>query len=208
MQIGRNYRTKNEYKYWVRIMQNIVTSITEMIHQLSKEKKNLIIAIDGRCAAGKTTLAAQLQEVFSCNVIHMDHFFLRTEQRTEERLNTPGENIDHERFLEEVLVPLRTGNSFTYRPYDCRKQRLSEEIMTEPKAVNIIEGSYSCHSALWEYYDLRVFLTVSQEEQLRRIIHRDGTEKAEIFKNKWIPLEEYYFSSYEIDKRCDFCFET
>lgn len=40
-----------------------------------QEKQHLLVAIDGRCAAGKTTIAAKLQELCSCNVIHMDHFF-------------------------------------------------------------------------------------------------------------------------------------
>ena len=189
-------------------MQKMVTTITEMIEQLSKEKKNLVVAIDGRCAAGKTTLATQIEEKISCNVIHMDHFFLRQEQRTEERWNTPGENIDHERFLEEVLVPLKAGKIFSYRPYDCKQQCFSGKVTIYPKEISIVEGSYSCHRALWDYYDLRIFLTVSQEEQFCRIINRDGMERAEIFKNKWIPLEEKYFSTFEVAKQCDVCFET
>lgn len=192
----------------MRFMQNIVISISAIMNQLIDEKKNLLVAIDGRCAAGKTTIALQLQNIYHCNVIHIDHFFLRNEQRTEARLNTPGENIDHERFLEEVLIPLKSGKTFSYRPFDCKKQCMSEEKIVYPNVINIIEGSYSCHSALWEYYDLKLFLTVNQEEQFCRILRREGSEKAEIFKKRWIPLEEDYFSFYKIEKRCDFCFET
>ena len=65
----------------------------------------LVIAIDGRCAAGKTTLAARLKDERNCNVIHMDHFFLQQEQRTEKRLKEPGGNVDYERFVKEVILP-------------------------------------------------------------------------------------------------------
>ena len=61
----------------------------------------MLIAVDGRCASGKTTLASALERETGCNVIHMDHFFLRPEQRTKQRLEEPGGNVDYERFQED-----------------------------------------------------------------------------------------------------------
>ena len=78
-------------------------AVTVVAGEIKKREKPLLAAIDGRCAAGKTTLAEQLREMLGCNVIHADSFFLRPEQRTEERLNTPGGNIDYERLLAEVI---------------------------------------------------------------------------------------------------------
>ena len=71
------------------------------------DKASMLIAIDGRCAAGKTTLAALLKKEINCNIIHMDDFFLRREQRTLERMQEPGGNVDYERVLREVMVPDR-----------------------------------------------------------------------------------------------------
>ena len=71
-----------------------------------------------------------------------------------------------------------------------------------------MEGSYSLHPSLWEFYDLRIFLTVDPEEQMRRIIQRNGMERAEIFRDRWIPLEEKYFSAFDIASRCDIRMET
>lgn len=178
------------------------------IKELSTHKTSLIIAIDGRCASGKTTLAACLKEQLDCNVIHMDQFFLQPHMRTPQRLAQPGGNVDYERFLTEVLIPLTKGKPFSYRPYNCKKQQLDEEIEVSPTAITIIEGSYSCHPFLHEYYDLRVFLTTHYEEQLRRIRERNGEASLEVFKEKWIPLEELYFNNLEIDKQCDICITT
>lgn len=189
-------------------IQNLFQTITTIIDELRKENPHLLIAIDGRCASGKTTLAKQLQMKYCCNVIPMDHFFLRPMQRTQERLQAPGENIDHERFLEEVLKPLRAGEELHYRPYRCQLQRLSEPITVSKNAINIIEGSYSCHSLLWDFYDMRIFLDVDSKEQLRRIELREGSEKVEIFKSRWIPMEEAYFSAFKILERCDYHFMT
>ena len=73
---------------------------------LAGEKPRIIAAIDGRCGSGKTTLAAWLMEQFDGNLFHMDDFYLRSEQRTPERLAETGGNVDYERFRKEVAVPL------------------------------------------------------------------------------------------------------
>lgn len=176
--------------------------------EIKKREKPLLVAIDGRCAAGKTTLAEQLREMLGCNVIHADSFFPRPEQRTAERLNEPGGNLDYERLLAEVILPLKSGCAFSYRPFSCKTQSLVGEINVEPNAVTIIEGSYSCHPALWEYYGLRVFLTVDPEEQLRRIERRNGEDALTAFRERWIPLEEKYFAALNIAKRCDLVSDT
>ena len=185
-----------------------INVIAENIARIITENDSRIIAIDGRCASGKTTLSKKLQEIIPCNIIHMDHFFLRPEQRTVERLNTAGENVDHERFLSEVLIPLENNANIAYRPFDCKTMSFGNLIKLDNKKINIIEGSYSCHNALYDYYDLRIFLSVSKEEQMKRILLRDGIEKAKIFETKWIPLEENYFSTFCIKDKCDYSFCT
>ena len=71
-----------------------------------------LLAIDGRCAAGKTTLAAQLARLSGCTVVPMDHFFLRPEQRTEERFLEPGGNVDRERFSPRCCCRCARENPF------------------------------------------------------------------------------------------------
>lgn len=180
----------------------IPKELLRRIDGLLSDGEHHIIAIDGRCASGKTTLAAALRERYGCEVAHMDHFFLRPEQRTPERLNTPGENVDHERFREEVLLPLVRGETVTYRPFDCARQELGEAVTLRTGGLTIVEGSYPCHRELWAHYDLRIFLTVDPEEQMRRIISRNG-DRAQSFRDKWIPLEEAYFSAFDLEKQCD-----
>ena len=75
--------------------------VVQAIRQLQKEKEGLdeplIVAIDGRCGSGKTTLGEYLEQVFDCNLFRMDDFFLRMEQRTPQRLKETGGNVDYER---------------------------------------------------------------------------------------------------------------
>ena len=137
-----------------------------VIRALLGRQTRVIAAIDGRCGAGKSTLAAQLQAQLSCRVFHMDDFFLRPEQRTAARLAQPGENVDHERFLLEVLQPALRGEAVVYRPFRCARQALDEPVTVPSARLTIVEGAYACHPALWDSYDLRVFLTVDAAEQL------------------------------------------
>ena len=79
------------------------SAVLQAVQALPQDRQPLIVALDGRCASGKTTLAALLQQQTGCSVVHMDHFFLRPEQRTRERLEQPGGNVDYERFLACLL---------------------------------------------------------------------------------------------------------
>lgn len=76
---------------------NRLEIIRQHIDQLLAQKDRIIIAIDGKCTAGKTTLAAQLAKEYDCNLFHMDEFFLRPEQRTTVRYTEVGGNVDYER---------------------------------------------------------------------------------------------------------------
>ena len=87
-------------------MKNIIEKI--------KENNIRIIAIDGRCASGKTTIGNELAKFLNAEVIHMDDFFLTPEMRTKERLNEVGGNVDRERFEKEVLIPLSKNEIINY----------------------------------------------------------------------------------------------
>lgn len=181
-------------------------AFTVLSQRIRGSGQRLLIAVDGRCASGKTTLAATLEEETGCNVVHMDDFFLRPEQRTPQRLAEPGGNVDYERFRQEVMLPLSSGDRVHYQIFDCQQMALSAFREIDPSKTTVIEGSYSCHPALWDFYDLRVFLDIDPEEQLRRIRRRNGEEKAVMFQTRWIPMEERYFDAFRLRERCELIF--
>ncbi len=151
-------------------------------------------AIDGRCGSGKSTLAALLEKVYDCNVFHVDDYFLPFERKTPERMAQPGGNFDRERLTREVILPLSRGEAVTMRRYDCQTGTLGDPVRYPKKRLNIVEGSYSLYPSLREHYKVKIFLTIPREEQLRRILRREGQEQLERFKDTWIPLEEAYFA--------------
>lgn len=182
--------------------------LLEKIDQIYKQKGHVTIAIDGRCGSGKTTLANKLKEYMDCHIFHMDDFYLQASQRTKERYNEPGGNVDRERFKKEVLDPLKNHQDVLYRPFDCSSMSISEGTLYPYKPINIIEGSYSCHSELIDDYDLTIFVDIDESLRHKRIEERNGKEVLNMFVKKWIPLEEKYFSCFDIQNHCDFYFKA
>jgi dephospho-CoA kinase len=163
----------------------------------------LTVAIEGGSASGKTTLSELLGSVYDCTVFHMDDFFLRPEQRTEQRYAEVGGNVDRERFSEEVLTPLKKGETISYRRFDCATMTLAPAIKVVPKKLIVIEGAYCMHPELADFYDLSVFLDIPSDLQRKRIEKRNSPQMATRFFEEWIPLEAIYFSQMKVKERCD-----
>lgn len=190
--------------------------------QIEKEMKNkrpLVLAIDGNSASGKTTLAAQLAERFRGDVIHMDDFFLPLHLRNPERLNEPGGNVHYERFLEQIIQPLTAHKaqtavpltdaaspfSLTWQRFDCAAGGFSPNLCHSGNApLLIIEGAYSMRPEFRTAYDMTLFLSADLETQKERILLRNGQQKLTAFLEKWIPMENRYFTHYRIAEKCRF----
>lgn len=176
----------------------------DAIERLLEEQKDsdapVLIAIDGRCGSGKTTLGKYLKTIFDCNLFHMDDFFLRAEQRTPERMEEIGGNVDYERFGETVLQPIWKKQTVQYQPFSCKTFELADTYEIPYKKLNIIEGSYSMHPYFKNPYDLCIFMNISPDDQIANIIKRNGEDKLKDFKTKWIPKEEAYFKMFRIQE--------
>jgi len=186
----------------------MINQITTRINDLLATNDRVVIAIDGDCAAGKTTLADHLATIYDCDIVHVDDFFLRPDQRTPERLAEPGGNVDYERLYTDVLVKLKTGTAFFYYPFNCRTMAFDEPVQIAGKKLTIVEGSYSHHRILADHYDLKIFLTVSEEIQLQRILNRNGESMIERFKNEWIPMEKRYATEFSVPEQSDILIEN
>lgn len=161
-----------------------------------------MLSIDGRCAAGKTTLAAKLSVHLNCAVVHMDDFYLPFALRTAERMAQPGGNIEFERLISEIIAPLLAGRNAVYRPYACHENRFLPSVTLSAAKSTIVEGSYSCHPCLADMLGIKVFMDIAPDKQLSRIALRDPGH-VEAFRTMWIPREEFYFAECAVRERCD-----
>ncbi len=173
------------------------------LDQTLQAGESVNLGIDGLCGAGKSTLAGLLQFVYGARVISMDHFFLPARLRTAERLQEPGGNIDYERFLVEVAEPLSGSQQFSYHVFNCQTMSQDRQITIKPGQLNIVEGTYSLHPQLRFLYNLKVFLTVNNDEQITRLKKRSTETQFHDFIDKWIPMENLYFDQLKIPQHSD-----
>ena len=186
----------NNFNHWLLPVKNRISG-------LLSSKERVVVAFDGRSAAGKSTAASLLARELDGEVIHMDDFFLPAELRTDERLAQPGGNVHYERFAAEVLAGLESGQPFDYRVFDCSAMDYGGTVTAGDSRLTIVEGAYSLHPSFGNYYDLAFFFDIDPEEQKNRIFRRNGPEKLVAFTQHWIPMEERYISAFDIDNRCD-----
>ena len=184
-----------------------LTLLQKQLEPYLQAKESIVIGIDGRCAAGKSTLASQLAERYDATVIPVDDFYLQAYQRTKERFNEPGGNMDRERLIKEVLHPLQCHQNFSYRPFDCKAMDFKEPRKIIFKKVMIIEGSYSLHPDLFDAYDFTIFLDIDAQTQKQRIQKRNPLQ-VDAFLNQWIPLEEKYFKAFSIQEKATITFQA
>ena len=82
----------------------------------------VLVALDGHCGSGKTTLAAQLAERFPQSItVHTDDFYLPPPRRVTGWESIPCANMDIQRLRDEVIAPARAGQAFSYLAYSCRE---------------------------------------------------------------------------------------
>ena len=183
-------------------MEQRVSRLKREIEQRRENKKPFLVAIDGGSASGKSTLGAALAEELQATLIHMDDFFLPMEMRTEERFAQPGGNVHWERVRAEVLEPIRQGKGPEYGVFDCSVMAVNKTVRAEVRDVVIVEGAYSLHPMLREYFDLRVLVEVEETLQKERILRRNGEQMLRRFLTEWIPLERVYFEACRVKDCC------
>lgn len=185
----------------------MINKIIKRIEELRINHNTLIIGIDGRAASGKSTLASYLKDYFDATVFHVDDYFLPIERKLPSRLKEPGGNFDYERMEKELFHHLHDSN-VSIRKFNCKTQELSHFEDVQLGNIIIIEGVYSLHPKFYPFYDLKIFLDVDKEEQLKRILNRSNETMLKRFQDEFLPLEELYFETTNLRSRVDIISEN
>lgn len=176
--------------------------IVERISNIGKDKV-VVIGIDGPACSGKSTCAKKLQKELGGVIIPMDSFFLPGLIINDHEDITPGSNIDYGRLLKEALLPGLKGEPITIKKYDCKRGEFQDPLVYKNENLLIVEGAYSHKEVLRKYYDLTIFLDISNEEQRKRLKIREDDYSFERFNKVWIPLENKYFLMEGIKEKAD-----
>ncbi|WP_104116294.1 aminodeoxychorismate synthase component I [Arthrobacter sp. B1805] len=147
----------------------------------------LLIAVDGRSGAGKTTLAVELaallREHHSVSLFHLEDIY-------------PGwdglaDGIS--RYVEHVLRPLGEGRAARWRAWDWTRGEDGEEHVTPGADIVLLEGVGAAASAARPYLDAVVWVEADPDVRRRTAIERDGATYAP-FWERWAEQEVAWLS--------------
>ncbi len=137
------------------------------------------VGVDGPDAAGKTTLADELAEALARRDvgvmrIRLDDFLRPETERYRAGRESPEgyyrDSFDHERFRAAVLA--------------------------EAATTVIADGVFLLRPELRDLWDLTVFLSVAEDEILRRAAHRDGprlgADLTRLYRRRYLPAQRAY----------------
>lgn len=152
------------------------------------------IALDGRSAAGKTTLAARLAESLDATVIEGDDFYAGgTEVRAAKPADLVAACIDWPQ-QRLVLETLRAGREAAWHAFDWESfdgRVCTQLTLKAARPFVILEGVYSARPELSDLIDLAVFVRTDEGVREARLIARDGLISP--WERQWHAAEDYYF---------------
>jgi uridine kinase len=183
----------------------------------------LLVGIQGRSAAGKSTLADELAKALAARGVEtfassLDDFHTPGHaHRSRQRLYTPEtrytESYTYDAFRRGVIDLLRERgdrrvraalwNSGTDEPIEV------PWIECPDRVVAIIEGAFLSHPLIADAWDLSIWLDVDFATVLARAEHRDVAWVGSVedvrrhYREQWIPAHELYEDRTHAIDRCD-----
>jgi uridine kinase len=170
------------------------------------------VGIDGRSAAGKTTLGDELAEAVrergreviraSIDDFHRPGHKYRSQRGEWTPDSYYDQGYDYAAFVELLLRPLGPGGSRCCRPalFDSFHDAWLPEEWREVghDAVAVIDGAFLFRPGLAEHWEYVIWLDIDMELMVERARRRDvawvGSEErvVERYRRHWIPTHELY----------------
>ncbi len=177
-----------------------VSVLAGRIREVASERPDpILVALDGRSAAGKSNLAAAVAPLVGAVVIDGDDFYSGGTAETWDAMSAAekaGHCIDWRR-QHSVLEKLARGEAASWRPYDWEADdgSLSDRTVTcDPAPVVILDGAYSARPELAELFDLRVLVDAPADLRRKRLVHREGEGFRLDWNRRWDDAEQWYFA--------------
>lgn len=156
----------------------------------------VIIAVDGRSGAGKTTLAvelaARLRVHHKVSLFHLEDIY-------------PGWNglaAGIERYVTTVLAPLRNGDAAEWVSWDWQNHYDGRSHVTLPAEIVIVEGVGAAASAARPMLDAVVWVDAPDDERKHRALVRDGSTY-EQFWDSWASQEDEWLETDDVLEHVD-----
>ena len=143
----------------------------------------VIIAVDGRSGAGKTTVAVELAALLrrhrAVSLFHLEDIYPGWD----------GLAGGVERYIDSVLHPLHQGLPATWTAWDWEAKHDGASRTTAVAPVVIVEGVGSSHGRAADFLDAVIWVDAPSDARKMRALERDGDTYAP-FWDSWAAQEE------------------
>jgi uridine kinase len=172
------------------------------------EKRPLLVAIDGKDAAGKTMITHELntlllerrEQVITASV---DGFHNPKEIRYRMGEDSPEgyyrDSFNYDLLRENLLEPLGPLGNRLIRVqmfnHHLDEPMIGPDIIAPDNTVLLVEGIFLLRPELINYWDLKIYLDVSDGEVLKRALVRDNWEPKETWRRymtRYLPGQNLY----------------
>lgn len=147
----------------------------------------VIIAVDGRSGAGKTTVAVELAALLrrhrTVSLFHLEDIYPGWD----------GLAGGVERYIDTVLQPLNAGTAATWTQWDWEARHDGASRTTELAPVVLVEGVGSSHGRAKDFLDAVIWVDAPSPTRKKRALDRDGDTYAP-FWDVWAEQEDRLLS--------------
>jgi uridine kinase len=164
----------------------------------------LVVALDGRSGAGKSTIARAVAADLVAAVVPLDDFFAASVPSGRWDAWTPAERaanvIEWTRVREDALVPLRAGRAARWWPFDFAAGmqadgswlRQRDPVVVHPRPIVLLDGAYAGSPALADLVDLTILIEAPASEREARLRAREEAAFLAQWHRRWDAVEEHY----------------
>ena len=170
--------------------------VISALRNLDAGGRQLVVLIDGPAGAGKTTLAEIISTIFtSVTTVHMDDLY--------DGWNTPLNSDLYSRIQLQILKPHLNSESSSYEVYDWAERSFHSKKQLPVRKILVVVGVGSAGIENRKLADLIVFIDVSPELGLNRVLKRDGLELSNEMQG-WQVMETEHFENDGTKRAADF----
>lgn len=175
----------------------------DLIEAVGANCAPVLVAVDGRSGAGKSTFAAALATAAQASLVDGDAFYAGGLNVRNDTVQERADACIDRPKLRATLENLKAGRAAIYRPFDWDAfdgSLAALPVIVEPARVIIVEGVYSAHPDFADLLDVRILLSAPDDLRNQRLVVREGSVGP--WERQWHEAEEWYFA--HLARRDDF----
>ena len=178
---------------------SVDTLISLIQARLPGRSRPLLIALDGRSGAGKSTVATRIADATGGAVVEGDDFYAGgtdAEWAQRDAADKAANCIDWRRLRADALEPLLAGRAAAYHPFNFATGAglAPQTVRIEHAPMIVLDGVYSARPELVDLVDLAVQVEMPDDAVRRaRLIAREGPVFMAAWHALWDEAEDFYF---------------